>query len=116
MGKDSAPAMAESQVSEIIKSLNGLEDDLDSLNGKVGEMKKQLAIGAQTQIESLTEKTREMATKEAQAIIDESKAEAESKSKKITEAGADKLAEIKSAVDANFESAVKDVVSTILKP
>ena len=34
--------MAESKVAGIIKSLSGLEDDLDSLNNKVDDMKKQL--------------------------------------------------------------------------
>ena len=36
--------VAESKVTGIIKSLNGLEDDLDSLTGKVGDMKKQLNV------------------------------------------------------------------------
>jgi len=32
--------MAESKVAGIIQSLSGLEDDLDSLNNKVADMKK----------------------------------------------------------------------------
>ena len=59
-------SMAESKVTGIIKSLNILEDDLDSLNSKVGDMKKQLSVKAQTEIDNLLEKTREVATKEAE--------------------------------------------------
>ncbi len=61
--------MAESKVAGIIQSLSGLEDDLDSLNNKVADMKKQLSLKAQTKIDNLLEKTREMATKEAEVII-----------------------------------------------
>ncbi len=57
--------VAESKVTGIIKSLNGLEDDLDSLTGKVGDMKKQLSVKTLSEIDTLLEKTREMATKEA---------------------------------------------------
>ena len=39
-------SMAESKVTGIIQSLSALEDDLDSLNGKIAEMKKQLSIKA----------------------------------------------------------------------
>jgi len=116
MSRGTATVAAESNVSGIIKSLNVLEDDLDSLGGKVGDMKKQLAARTQSQIESMREKTREMAAKEAEVIINKSKAKAEAESKDIKERGEARLAEIKSAVDANFEGAVKDVVSTILKP
>ena len=59
-------SMAESKVTGIIQSLNGLEDDLDSLNSKVADMKKQLSLKAQSEIDTLLEKTREMATKEAE--------------------------------------------------
>ena len=48
--------MAESKVSEIVKSLSALEDDLDSLNSKVADMKKQLSVKAQTEIDTLLEK------------------------------------------------------------
>ncbi len=112
----SASVMAESKVSTTIKSLRRLEDDLDSLNGRVGGMKRQLAAKAQSQIESLTEKTREMAAQEADVIISKSKAEAGAESERITAAGEARLSEVKSAVDAHFESAVDDVVSTILRP
>ena len=107
--------MAESKVTGIVKSLNILEDDLDSLNSKVGDMKKQLSVKAQTEIDNLLEKTREMATKEAEVIINASKEKASSESVKIAQQGDAKLSEIQSNIDANFDEAVKHVVSTVLK-
>ena len=107
--------MAESKVTGIVKSLNILEDDLDSLNSKVGDMKKQLSVKAQTEIDNLLEKTREMATKEAEVIINASKEKASAESVKITQQGDAKLSEIQSNIDANFDEAVKHVVSTVLK-
>ena len=107
--------IAESKVTEIIKSLNILEDDLDSLNVKVGDMKKQLSLKAQAKIDSLLEKTREMATQEAELMINASKEEATSESAKIAQEGEAKLSEIQSKINANFDEAVKTVVSTVLK-
>jgi V/A-type H+-transporting ATPase subunit G/H len=108
-------SMAESKVTGIVKSLNILEDDLDSLNSKVGDMKKQLSVKAQTEIDNLLEKTREMATKEAEVIINASKEKASAESVKIAQQGDAKLSEIQSNIDANFDEAVKHVVSTVLK-
>jgi V/A-type H+-transporting ATPase subunit G/H len=107
--------MAESKVTGIIQSLNGLEDDLDSLNSKVADMKKQLSVKAQNEIDDLLEKTREMATNEAEVLINTSKEKANSESLKIAQDGEAKLAEIQSKIDANFDEAVKHVVSTVLK-
>ncbi|NIS94965.1 MAG: hypothetical protein GTN97_03450, partial [Nitrosopumilaceae archaeon] len=84
--------MAESKVTGIIQSLSGLEDDLDSLNSKVADMKKQLSLKAQTEIDTLLEKTREMATKEAEIIINAAKEKANSESGKIAQEGEAKLA------------------------
>ena len=107
--------MAESKVTGIVKSLNILEDDLDSLNSKVGDMKKQLYVKAQTEIDNLLEKTREMATKEAEVMINASKEKATAESVKIAQEGDVKLSEIESSIDANFDEAVKYMVSTVLK-
>jgi len=107
--------MAESKVTGIVKSLNILEDDLDSLNSKVGDMKKQLYVKAQTEIDNLLEKTREMATKEAEVMINASKEKATAESVKIAQEGDVKLSEIESSIDANFDEAVKHMVSTVLK-
>ena len=107
--------MAESKVTGIIQSLSGLEDDLDSLNSKVADMKKQLSLKAQTEIDTLLEKTREMATTEAEAIINASKEKAKAESAKIVQEGEAKLSEINSKIDAGFDEAVRQVVSTVLK-
>ena len=107
--------VAESKVTGIIKSLNGLEDDLDSLTGKVGDMKKQLNVKTLSDIDTLLEKTREMATKEAEVMINAAKEKANSESAKIAQEGDSKLAEIESNVNSNFDDMVKHVVSTILK-
>jgi len=95
--------------------LNVLEDDLDSLTGKVGDMKKQLNVKTLTEIDTLLEKTREMATKEAEVIINAAKEKANTESAKIAQDGESKLAEIDSNVNSNFDDMVKHVVSTILK-
>jgi V/A-type H+-transporting ATPase subunit G/H len=108
-------SMAESKVTGIIQSLSGLEDDLDSLNSKVGDMKKQLSLKAQTEIDNLLEKTREMATQEAETIINASKEKANTESAKIAQEGEAKLSEINSKIDAGFDEAVRQVVSTVLK-
>ena len=118
MGKSTVAAttaVAESKVTGIIKSLSALEDDLDSLSSKAGDMKKQIASKTQLHMDSLMEKTKEMATKEAEVIINESKTRADAESKEITAKGEERLSEITSAVDENFENVVNDVVSTILK-
>ena len=107
--------MAESKVTGIIKSLNALEDDLDSLNSKVADMKKQLSVKAQTEIDVLLEKTSVMATKEAEVIINASKEKATAESAKITQEGEAKLSELQSNIDSSFDEAVKHVVSTVLK-
>ena len=107
--------LAESKVTGIIKTLNVLEDDLDSLTGKVGDMKKQLNVKTLTEIDTLLEKTREMATKEAEVIINAAKEKANTESAKIAQDGESKLAEIDSNVNSNFDDMVKHVVSTILK-
>ena len=96
--------VAESKVTGIIKSLNGLEDDLDSLTGKVGDMKKQLNVKTLSEIDTLLEKTREMATKEAEVMINAAKEKANSESAKIAQEGDSKLAEIESNVNSNFDA------------
>ena len=91
--------VAESKVTGIIKTLNVLEDDLDSLTGKVGDMKKQLNVKTLSEI----------------VIINAAKEKANTESTKITQEGDSKLAEIESNVNSNFDDMVKHVVSTILK-
>ena len=107
--------VAESKVTGIIKSLSSLEDDLDSMNSKVADMKKNLNVKALNEIDKLMEKVREMATKEAEVIINQAKEKANAESAQITQDGEAKLAQIQSQIDSNFEDAVKHVVSTVLK-
>ena len=108
-------SMPESKITGIIKSLNLLEDDMDSLNKKAEDMKKQHNVKAISEIDSLLEKTREMATKEAEIIINASKEKATTESAKITQEGETKVSDLQSKIDAGFDEAVKNVVSTILK-
>jgi V/A-type H+-transporting ATPase subunit G/H len=108
-------SMAESKVTGIIQSLNELENELDSLNSKVADMKKQITVKALNEIDKLSEKTREMAMKEAEVIINASKTKATTESTKITKEGELKVSEIQSNIDAHFDEAVKHVVSTVLK-
>ncbi len=109
-------AVADSKVSKIIKSLSELEDDLDSLNVKVADMKKNLASRAQKELDSLREQVTQMAIKEAESIISEARSKAESQAKKISSDGAAKLEKTKSIIDSKFNEAVDSVVSIILKP
>ena len=108
-------SMAESKVTGIIKSLSELEGDLDSLDGKVADMKKQLSLKAQKKVDVMLEQTRDMATTEAEAIVNTAKEQASAESKKIEQDGQSKLDETQSNIDANFDKAVKHVVSTVLK-
>ena len=78
-------------------------------------MKKQLNVKTLSEIDTLLEKTREMATKEAEVIINAAKENASSESTKIAQEGESKLAEIELNVNSNFDDMVKHVVSTILK-
>jgi V/A-type H+-transporting ATPase subunit G/H len=109
-------AVTDSKVSKIIKSLAELENDLDSLNVRVADMKKNLNSKTQKELESLREKVSQMALKEAEAMISETKLKAEQQAKKIASDGAAKLAKLKSTIDSSFDEAVDSVVSTILKP
>ena len=104
------------RVDGIIKALSGLESDIDSLNLKLNDMKKQLTSKTQKEIESLMEKTQEIATKEAESIITESKSNAEAESQKILQKGEETFTKIKKNIDTNFNSAVDDVFSSVLKP
>jgi V/A-type H+-transporting ATPase subunit G/H len=108
--------VADSKVSKIIKSLSDLENDIDSLNSKVGDMKKALNSKAVKEIDSLRDKVTQMAIKEAESMIAETKARAEQQAKKIASDGHAKLEKLKTTIDSKFDEAVDSVVSTILKP
>lgn len=108
--------IADSKVSKIIKSLAELENDLDSLNLKVADIKKSLITRTQKEIDSLKEQTTQMAIKEAESMISDARTKAEAQAKKINSDGTAKLEKTKAAIDAKFNEAVESVVSTILKP
>lgn len=112
----SAMAVAQSKVGTMIKALSGLEDDIDALDVSVADMKRQLLISTQKEIDALFEKTRDMANAEAESIIDTARTRAEADAKKITEEATSRLKDIQKDIDTNFDDAVKDVVATILKP
>ena len=103
------------KVDGIIKSLSELESEIDSVNLSLANMKKALNSTAQKEIDSLLEQTKKMANSEAESMISEAKSKAESESKKIAQDGEAKAAEIQQKIDSNFDSAVDDAVSTILK-
>ena len=102
-------------VDGIIKALSGLESDIDSLNLKLEDMKKQLNSKTQKEIDNLMIKTKEIASKEAEKIISDSKSKAQTESEKIHQKGEEKLSEIQNNIESNFDSAVQDAVSSILK-
>ena len=103
------------KIDGIINSLSELESDIDSVNLNLAEMKKSLNSIAQKEIDSLLEQTKKMANSEAESMISEAKSKAESESQKITQDGEAKVAEIQQKIDSNFDSAVDNAVSTILK-
>jgi len=107
--------VAASKVDGIIKALSGLEDDIDSLNSKTADMKKNLEAKAQKEIEKLLEETRQMATKEAENIISQSRDKAKSQSETILKTGNDSVSKIKAQIDEKFDESVDHVVSTVLK-
>ncbi len=107
--------VAASKVDGIIKALSGLEDDIDSLNSKTADMKKNLEAKAQKEIEKLLGETRQMATKEAENIISQSREKAKSQSETILKTGNDTVSNIKAQIDEKFDESVDTVVSTVLK-
>ena len=103
------------KIDGIIKSLSELESEIDSVNLSLADMKKVLNSTAQKEIDSLLEQTKKIANSEAESLISDSKSKAESESQKITKDGEAKVAEIQQKIDVNFDSAVDNTVSTILK-
>jgi len=106
---------APGKVDTIIKALSGLESNIDSLNEKLSDMKKELDQKAQKEIDKLQEEVTQMATKEAEVIISESREKANSESQRIMTAGDLNLKDVQNKIDAKFNEAVDLVVSTVLK-
>lgn len=108
-------SIAESKVTSIVNALSALEDDIDSLNSSVSEVQKGINTKTQAELVTLMEKTKEMATKEAESIITAAKSKAEGEAARITQEGQSVLTKIQSQIDANFDQAVEIAVSTVLK-
>jgi V/A-type H+/Na+-transporting ATPase subunit G/H len=107
--------VAVSKVEGIIKTLSELEENIDSLNEKVADMKKKLHAKAENEIETLREKVVEIATKESESIISKTKDAANQDAKKILDDGEKSLAEIKAKINEKFDEAVEYTISSILK-
>lgn len=114
--KEAVQSQEGSKVSKIIGALSELENELDSLNLRVADMKKSLNAKAQKEIQSLNTQVTQMAIKEAEKIISEARSKAQAQAKKIASEGAARLETLKASVDSKFDEAVESVVSTILKP
>ena len=114
MDNKNSGTVQESEVSRVIKSLSSLEDDLDSLNSGISDIKNKMNIKTQDEINKLVDTIRQIATNQANQIINEAKTRANSQSSQINKDGDAKLAEIKNKIDTNFDDAVKYTVSTIL--
>ena len=110
-----ATTIAPAKVDTIIKALSGLESDIDSLNEKLGDMKKQLHQGAEKEIDKLKDQVTQMATKEAESFISEVREKAKSESQRIMTAGDLNLKDVQNKIDTKFNEAVDLVVSTVLK-
>ena len=108
-------SVAESKVSGIVKALSSLEDDIDSLNSRVSEVQKNINVKTQSELGVLMEKTKEMATHEAESIINAAKSKAETEATRIVQEGESNLTETQSKIDASFDEAIEIVVSTVLK-
>lgn len=104
-----------SKVDVIVKALAELENDIDSLNSKVADMKKSLQTTTQKEKDKLMEQVREMATKEAEAMINQARQKAKAQAEQILKTGEEKVEKTKNQIDAKFDEAVDYVVSTVLK-
>ena len=110
-----AVTAAPGKVDTIIKALSGLESNIESLNEKLADMKKELNQKAQKEIDKLKVEVTRIATKEAEVIITESREKANSESQRIMTAGDLNLKDVQNKIDAKFNEAVVLAVSTVLK-
>jgi len=107
--------IAASKVDVIIKALSGLEDDVDSLNTKIADMKKKLNTKTQNEIDKIMEQTTKMATQEAESMISQSREKSKIQADQILKKGEENLAKIKAQIDSKFDDAVNHVASIVLK-
>jgi len=107
--------IAASKVDVIINALSGLEDDVDSLNTKIADMKKKLNTKTQNEIDKIMEQTTKMATQEAESLISQSREKSKIQADQILKKGEENLAKIKAQIDSKFDQAVDHVASIVLK-
>lgn len=103
-----------SSIEYIISALSGLENDIDNLTSRVGDMKKRLIAYSNEEIEKLKQQIITIADKEAKKIIDDTKREAEEESSVIVKEADEILAKIKKNIDSSYGKAVERVVTLIL--
>jgi len=109
------PTVQPSKVDGIISALSELENNIDSLDEKLVDMKKELNQKATKEIDKFKEQVTQMATKEATTIIDNAREKAKLESQKIMTESDANLKDVQNKIDANFNDAVDYVVSTVLK-
>jgi vacuolar-type H+-ATPase subunit H len=111
---DIPPPTSYSTVETIVSALSDLENDIDGMYSRVEEMKKRLIAHSDEEIEKLKQQIIILANDEARQIVDNTKAEAESESEKIGEAGRANLANIRKNIKASFELTVDNIVQVVL--
>ncbi len=102
-----------SSVEQIIDALSALENDLDSLNLRVIEMKKRIIAYSTTEIEKQKERVIAIANEDAKKIIETARKEAENESSVIMAETEKSVAATKKNIDNSFSQAVDFVVKTI---
>ena len=116
MGKKmmATPSTEPSKVQSIVKALSILENDIVSLDDTITDMKQNLKNKSQQEISQIMEQIHQLATKEAESIIEKARNEANAESDKILATGKAQLVDIKSKIEANFDEAVKQTTGMIM--
>ena len=92
----------ETKVAGILGALSQLEQDLDSLESSVSDMKKSITTKTNSEIESVSIKVRQSASAKAEQIVAAAKAKAEQESDEISKNGQIKLEEIRARISDRF--------------
>jgi vacuolar-type H+-ATPase subunit H len=111
---DIPPPTSHSAVETIVSALSELENDIDTIYGRVDEMKRRIITHSDEEIEKLKQHIITIANEEAKQIVDSTKAEAEAESEKIGEIGRANLATIRKNIKASFDATVDSIVQAVL--
>jgi vacuolar-type H+-ATPase subunit H len=111
---DIPPPTSHSAVETIVSALSELENDIDTMYGRVEEMKRRIITHSDEEIEKLKQHIISIANEEAKQIVDSTKAEAEAESEKIGEIGRANLANIRKNIKASFDATVDSIVQAVL--